>query len=72
MKFKQGWIGNNDGRRKDIIVTTKFPNRMSDIMIGGALIVAGVLHLTTAAFKHGSEAYEEAELETLGDLDLLK
>ena len=72
IKFRQGWIENQEGVRKDIIVKAFLPNKAKDIVIGSILIVAGVAHLTVSAFKNGSKHFEEAEYNTLNDLGILK
>ena len=72
IKFKRGCIETYEGLRKDIIVKAFLPNKAKDIFIGTVLIVAGVAHLTTSAFKNGAEHFEEAEMKTLDDLGLLK
>ncbi len=58
------------GKSQDILVKIK-PNNVKDILIGGSLVVVGISYLTITAFKNGSNAFEEAEFNTLKDLDLL-
>ena len=71
IKFKQGYIKNTKtGVSRDIVVRAKSANKPKDIFIGGVLIVCGVMHLTAAAFRNGSKAYEKAEYETLDSLGL--
>ena len=72
IKFKQGWIGSKEGIMKDIVVKAAAPNKFKDILIGGLLLTAGVAYLTTTAFRYGSKKFEEAEIETLGALNLLE
>ena len=72
IKFTRGWIRNDEGVTKDIVVKALLPNKAKDILIGAVLIGLGVTHLTISAFKNGAEHYEEAELKTLDDLGLLK
>ncbi len=72
IKFKQGWITSKEGNMKDIVVKAAAPNKFKDILIGGLLLTAGVAYLTTTAFKYGSKKFEEAEIETLGALNLLE
>ena len=72
IKFKQGYITSKEGIMKDIVVKTAAPNKFKDILIGGLLLTAGVAYLTTTAFRYGSKKFEEAEIETLGALNLLE
>ena len=72
IKFKQGWITSKEGNMKDIVVKAAAPNKFKDILIGGLLLTAGVAYLTTTAFQYGSKKFEEAEIETLGALNLLE
>lgn len=72
IKFKQGWIASKEGNMKDIVVKAAAPNKFKDILIGGLLLTAGVAYLTTTAFRYGSKKFEEAEIETLGALNLLE
>ena len=72
IKFKQGWITSKEGNMKDIVVKAAAPNKFKDILIGGLLLTAGVAYLTITAFRYGSKKFEEAEIETLGALNLLE
>ena len=72
IKFKQGWITSKEGNMKDIVVKAAAPNKFKDILIGGLLLTAGVAYLTITAFQYGSKKFEEAEIETLGALNLLE
>lgn len=72
IKIKKGWIGNFDGEQKDIIVKSAAPNTLKDALIGGGLVLAGVIYLTVSAFKHGVDKHDEAEIQTMKDLGLLK
>lgn len=72
IKFKQGYITSKEGNMKDIVVKAAAPNKFKDILIGGLLLTAGVAYLTTTAFRYGSKKFEEAEIETLGALNLLE
>ena len=72
IKFKQGWITSKEGIMKDIVVKAAAPNKFKDILIGGLLLTAGVAYLTITAFQYGSKKFEEAEIETLGALNLLE
>ena len=72
IKFKQGWIGSKEGIMKDIVVKAAAPNKFKDILIGGLLLTAGVAYLTITAFQYGSKKFQEAEIETLGALNLLE
>lgn len=71
IKFKQGTITNpGTGVTKDVIVKAAAPNKLKDILVGGGMVMMGIAYLTVTAFRHGSEKYEEAELQTFSDLDL--
>lgn len=71
IKFKQGRITNpGTGVEKDVIVKAATPNKLKDILVGGGMVLIGITYLTVTAFRHGSEKYEEAELQTFSDLDL--
>lgn len=71
IKFKQGSITNpKTGITKDIMVTGK-PNNVKEIIVGCGMVVAGIAYLTVNAFKHGSKAYEMAEVNTMESLELL-
>lgn len=70
IKFKQGCITNMAGESKDIIVKAALPNKLKDIVIGGVIILAGIAYLTYTAFRNGSAAFEQAECETMEDLDI--
>ena len=73
IKFKQGFITNPEtGMTKDVVVKTVTPNNFKDILVGGGMVLIGITYLTVTAFRHGSEKFEEAELRTLSDLDLLQ
>ena len=72
IKVSHGWIGTNDGRRKDIVAKAWLPNKVKDILIGGGIVLAGIAYLTVTAFKNGSKAYCEAEAETMEALGLLE
>lgn len=71
IKFTQGWIGNNEGITKDIVVKAVTPNKIRDILIGGGLVLAGIAYLTSTAFRNGSEAFESAEFQTMVDLGII-
>ena len=70
IKFKQGYIANMDGESKDIIVKAALPNKLKDIVIGGAISLVGIAYLTYTTFRNGSAAFEQAECETMEDLDI--
>ena len=72
IKFKQGNIGNYQGEWRDIVVKAKAPNTLRDALIGGGMVMAGIAYLTYTAFRHGSAAYERAELNTFEALKLLE
>lgn len=72
ISFKQGSITNpKTGDRKDIVVKAAAPNNLKDIVIGGGMVLAGIVYLTTTAFRNGSKKFEDAECKTLIDLDLM-
>ena len=72
INFKQGYIINpKTGVRGDITVKSASPNNLKDILIGGGIVLVGITYLTTAAFRNGAKKYEDAELQTLSNLDLL-
>lgn len=71
IKFKQGWIGGNDGIKKDIIVQAAAPNTLRDALIGGSLVLMGITYLTVTAFKNGASKFEDAEFKVLSDLNLV-
>lgn len=71
IKFKQGCITNpKTGAAKDVVVKAMSPNKFKDVLIGGGMVLIGITYLTVTAFRHGSEKYEEAELQTFEDLNL--
>lgn len=71
IKFKQGTITNpKTGITKNIMVAGK-PNNVKEIVVGCGMVIAGITYLTINAFKHGSKAYEMAEVNTLKSLGLL-
>ena len=73
IRFKQGFITNPEtGMTKDVVVKTVTPNNFKDILVGGGMVLIGITYLTVTAFRYGSEKFEEAELRTLSDLDLLQ
>lgn len=73
IKFKQGCITNTEtGAAKDVIVKAATPNKLKDILVGGGMVLIGITYLTVTAFRHGSEKYEEAEMQTFSDLDLFR
>lgn len=72
INFKQGWIENNDGVRKDIVVKSATPNTLKDALIGGGLVVAGLVYLTSTAFRNGSKGFSDAEYKTMVDLGIIE
>lgn len=46
-------------------------NGLKDLLIGGGLVLAGMACLTITAFRNGAQAFEDAEVDTLDNLDLL-
>lgn len=72
INFKQGSITNPEtGVTKDIVVKAVAPNNLKDIVIGGGMVFAGIVYLTSTAFRNGSKKFEVAECKTLSDLDLM-
>lgn len=59
------------GVTKEIVVKTMPTNSIVDILVGGGMVLTGIAHLTITAFMKGAKKYEEAELQTLSDLDLM-
>lgn len=72
IKFKQGYLKNQDGVQKDIIVKAAATNGLKDVLIGGGLVVVGIAYLTYTAFKRGSKAFEIAEFNTMVDLGIIE
>lgn len=60
LKFNKGWIGNNEGIKKDIVVKAVSPNTLKDSLIGGCIVLIGITYLTITAFKNGMDKYEDA------------
>lgn len=76
IKYDTGiWIGNYDGRQKEIIAESTTPCKPKDLAIGLGLILAGVIagiaYISTKSFKHGADSFNLAETKVLNDLDLL-
>lgn len=69
--FKYGPIkSTKTGQVKDIDVnlTADF---VKDILIGGAIALAGIAYIAIKSFKNGADEYDKAELRTLKELDLV-
>lgn len=47
-------------------------NGLKDLLIGGGLVLAGMAYLTITTFRNGAQAFEDAEVNTLDNLDLLE
>lgn len=58
------------GESKDIIVNAITSKNLKDVLIGGGIVLVGVVYLTLSTFKNGTNAFEEAEYETLKELNL--
>lgn len=72
IKFVLGDITNpKTNQTKEIIVKALAPNNIKQTLIGGGLILAGVIYLTSTSFKNGAKAFSNAEYNTLKDLDLI-
>lgn len=65
------YLTNMDGVTKDIIVKAPLPNKIKDAFIGGGLVLAGIVYLTSTAFRYGTEMFDEAETETMRDLHII-
>ena len=46
-------------------------NGLRDMLIGGGLTLVGIAYLTITSFRNGAQAFEDAEVNTLDELDLL-
>lgn len=71
IKFKHGWIGNQDGEQFDIVVKAAAPNKLKDALIGGGMVMAGITYLTYTAFRNGAKAFERAELCAMKDAGVI-
>lgn len=72
INFKQGSVTNpKTGVTKDIVVKAVAPNNLKDIVIGGGMVLAGIVYLTSTAFRNGSKTFEAAECKTFCDIDLM-
>lgn len=71
IRFAQGAITNQAGKREEIIVSSFAPNYLKDILIGGGLMLSGICWIAATAFRKGSHEYEVAEYETLKKLDIV-
>ena len=72
IKFNTGsWIGDRNGGKKPIIVTSKLPCKFINLVIGTGIILAGTGYLMLSAFKTGALGYETAEYKTLNSLGYL-
>lgn len=58
------------GESKDIIVNAIASKNLKDVLIGGGIVLVGVVYLTLSTFKNGANVFEEAEYETLKELNL--
>lgn len=67
----KSWIEGVDGVRKNIVVTSKLPCKMSSLVLGVGLIVGGAVCLMISSFKTGALAYDSAEFDTLNSLGLI-
>lgn len=73
IKFKAGQFGNPEtGETADVIVDSHNGKPGNGIlMLGAALIAAGVGALCNAAFKHGAKAYEIGEIQACAKVGVL-
>lgn len=72
IKFVLGNITNpRTNQTKEVIVKALAPNNIKQTLIGGGLILAGVIYLTSTSFTNGAKAFNIAEYNTLKDLDLI-
>ena len=73
IKFKHGSITNPTTKEtKDIVVKSLLPNKFGDLVIGGVVTLLGIGYLTVTAFRNGSDKMEEAEVNTMLDLGVMK
>lgn len=66
-----GWIGNNDGVKKNVEVKMG-KGTILDLCIGCGLIGIGVAYLVHNSFYRGANEFMDSEYCTLNDLGLLK
>lgn len=72
IKKNIGYIKNiNTGVVKDVVIKAAVPNKVKDIIIGGAMIVAGVGWLTYTAFVNGAATDMRAVTKTMKDVGLM-
>lgn len=71
--YKGGPIDNLKGASKSIDVRfSDSKNGLSDVLIGGGLMLIGVVYLTVTAFRNGAQAFDQAEYDTMDELGLFK
>ena len=72
MKFKQGWIMNNEtGEKVWIYAKSALPAHVKDLIIGGTAILAGIAYIAWKSFDHGAHRYEMGEFEVLEKMGLI-
>ena len=72
MKFRQGRVSATDNYDwQEIIVTTKAPNKVKEVLIGGGLIISGVSYLTYKAFRNGASAFDDAQTDALKKINVI-
>lgn len=70
--FKGDKIGNFDGRSKQIEVRlSDSKNSLRDLIIGGGLSLVGICYLAITSFRNGAQGFQESEIKTMKELDLI-
>lgn len=60
------------GVTKDIIVKSNRPVSYTQLVVFSGIIAVGVTYLVCTAFTNGVKAFEQAEIQTMCDLGLIK
>ena len=71
MKINMGWIGNNNGDKKDIIIDQS-ALEVKDYIIGVLLGPLGVFYVADKAFGNGVNAMDKTEHDVMVSLGLIK
>ena len=72
MKKSFGPITNPEtGASKDIVLNAFSMKNVASILIGSAIVLAGIAYTGISCFMNGAAAYNKAEYETFRDLDLI-
>lgn len=72
VKFNAYSLQGKDGREGQVVVKSATPNTIRDSLIGGGIVMAGIIYLTTTAFKHGCKEFDKAEFNTMVDLGIIE